>query len=256
MLAITQTQGLLLAATGAVLVVVVGLIIAMKARRPRSGPDIPAAMAPGPSDPDLEKPLLEKLQGWGIVLVAFFVIWIPVYWLNEPSTNARQEQNVKEKQIELGGYIVKPFSEENQAGFDCMRCHGPQLQGQEILAGDTVVQSANLTNVCQRKTVDEITLAIEQGQGEVMPSWSIKYEGAMNDQQVQALVQYLISIQEGVPDDQNKCLDPDAGTAESPAADAGTESPAPTDGASPAMESPAAPTEGETPVSDDQQVGA
>lgn len=229
MLAITQTQGLLLAAAGAVLFLAAGLVIAMKSRRPRTGPDIPPAMVPGPSDPDLEKPLLEKLQGWGIVLVAFFVIWIPVYWLNEPDTNAAQEQGVREKQIVFGSHIVAPATEENHAGFDCMRCHGPELRGQEILvpASGTVVQSADLTNICGRKNVDEITLAIEQGVGEVMPSWSIKYEGAMNDQQIQAIVQYLITIQEGVPDDQNLCLDPDAGATE----------PSP------------------TPVSDDQQVG-
>ncbi len=33
-----------------------------------------------------------KLQGWGVVLVTFFVLWFPVMWLMEPNTNLKQEQ--------------------------------------------------------------------------------------------------------------------------------------------------------------------
>ncbi len=49
-------------------------------------------MRPGPSDAALETPLLQKLMGWGVVLVAFFVIWIPFTWLREPSENLKQEE--------------------------------------------------------------------------------------------------------------------------------------------------------------------
>ena len=56
--------------------------------RPRSRP----AMRPGPSDHALETPLLLKLQGWGVVLVTFFVLWFPVQWLVEPGPNLKQEE--------------------------------------------------------------------------------------------------------------------------------------------------------------------
>ena len=79
-------------------------------------PDIPPAMEPGPSDPALETPLLQKLQGWGVLLVAFFVIWLPYNWLIEPSTNLKQEKALKTEAIERGSRSVELFSEENQLG--------------------------------------------------------------------------------------------------------------------------------------------
>ncbi|HYH28272.1 MAG TPA: hypothetical protein VEA19_05810, partial [Actinomycetota bacterium] len=49
---------------------------------------------------------------------------------------------------------------------------------------------------------------IMQGrEGTPMPSWSIRFEGPMNDQQIQDLINYIVSIQD-VPDDQNLCRDP------------------------------------------------
>ena len=39
-------------------------------------------MKPGPSDPALETPLLQKLQGWGVAFVLFFVISQGVLALN------------------------------------------------------------------------------------------------------------------------------------------------------------------------------
>ena len=249
MIAASSTSiAITLTIAGAILLIAAGGAIAWRARRPRQSPDIPDAMRPGPSDPDLEKPLLEKLQGWGIALTVFFMLWVPFTLLNEPDANAGQQERIVEAQIELGSHIVQPFSEENQAGFDCMRCHGVNLKGQEILAGDAVVRSADLTTVCSRKTVDEITTTIKEGQGEVMPSWGIEFKGAMNDQQVQALVQYIITIQDPavVTAENNKCLNPDVGA--TPAAEA---SPA-ADGESPAAdaESPAADAESPGPVDD------
>ena len=60
--------------------VVVALFVAGAAftslRRPaRPGtPDIPPAMKPGPSDEQLERPRLERMQGWGIVTVLLMAI--------------------------------------------------------------------------------------------------------------------------------------------------------------------------------------
>ncbi len=59
------------------LAIALGVLLA-RGRTRRQGPDIPSGMRPGPSDADLETPLLQKLQGWGVVLVVFFVVWVPV----------------------------------------------------------------------------------------------------------------------------------------------------------------------------------
>jgi hypothetical protein len=49
-------------ASGVALILVIGAALSAM-RRPRrpAGPDIPPGMRPGPSDADLEKPVLEKL---------------------------------------------------------------------------------------------------------------------------------------------------------------------------------------------------
>lgn len=230
MLALTQTQGILLAAAGGIIIIAVVIILSLRGRKPggEALPDIPAAMKPGPSDPDLEKPHLEKLQGWGIVLVAFMAIWIPLYWLQEPTLNKEQVELLRTSSIERGHRITQPFGEENSAGVGCVRCHGPELRGQEMLAGANVVVSANLTTVCSRQDVAQITTSLKEGVGEVMPSWGVEYGGAMNDQQISDLISYIITIQDEteVPFEKNKCINEKAA------------SPAPvvpaTDGASPA----------------------
>src|SRR5213083_1799756 len=93
MLALSKAQGLIIAVGGAVVLLAAGgaLVSRGRVRRTEEPPRIPFAMRPGPSDPDLETPLLTKLQGWGVLLVAFFVIWIPLTWLFEPHTNLDQE---------------------------------------------------------------------------------------------------------------------------------------------------------------------
>ena len=97
--------------------------------RQRPEADIPNAMRPGPSDPDLETPLLQKLQGWGVVLVLFFVIWVPAVWLFEPDQNLAQDKDLIHDAIARGKHAVQVYSEENQAGVGCVQCHGPDPAG-------------------------------------------------------------------------------------------------------------------------------
>jgi hypothetical protein len=40
-----------------------------------------------------------------------------------------------------------------------------------------------------------------------MPSWSVRFAGAMDDQQIQDLVNYILSIQKE-PKDKNLCINP------------------------------------------------
>lgn len=225
MLALTPLQGIVLAVGGGIILVVAALYLGLR-ERPARGLEIPRAMRPGPSDPDLETPLLQKLQGWGVLLVAFFVVWIPLVWLQEPSANLTQERDLVTDAIERGRLAVLPFTEENQLGVGCTRCHGPELRGnlpvQIGVDPDTgrplVNLSRDLTTVCARLTVPEIRTVIEQGRPAAgMPSWSIRYQGALDDQQITDIVLYLVEInRETVPFEQNKCLNPEAAASPSP----------------------------------------
>jgi hypothetical protein len=47
-----------------------------------------------------------------------------------------------------------------------------------------------------------------------MPSWSIRFEGALDDQQINDIVVYLVELSsENVPPEQNVCLNEEASTA-------------------------------------------
>jgi len=224
MLGLTQSQGIILAVGGAIFLGIALAVMLARGRARRQAPDIPRGMRPGPSDPDLETPLLAKLQGWGLVLVAFLVVWVPVAWLYEPDRNLTQEQALLTQSEARGKHSVELFTEENQAGVGCVRCHGPTLQGARIV--NTVTQTPfitpNLTTVCGGPFTGhqliygqkDIYTTIEQGRN-LMPSWSIRYAGALNDQQINDIVNYIISIQDEsvVTKDKNVCLNPEAQTA-------------------------------------------
>lgn len=231
MVGAANTWGIILLALGAALVLTGIFAFVSRRRTTEQGPDIPAGMAPGPSDPALETTLLTKLQGWGFVLVAFFVIWIPFTWLREPSINAEQEADLKTEALARGELTVLPFTEENQLGVGCVRCHGPELRGGVIQSGEGFAYPPDLTTICAGNlgdhalitSTDDIYQVIEQGRG-AMPSWSIRYQGALNDQQINDLVVYLVEMSsENVPFEDNVCINPDAqDRAQEKALEAGT----------------------------------
>lgn len=220
MLAATNTAGIVLLVLGAIFVLAAGAALYFRSRQKEQPLDIPRGMRPGPSDAALETPLLQKLQGWGVVLVAFFVIFIPYNWLREPSENLRQEEELLTLAFDRGELAVQNFSEENQLGVGCVRCHGPELRGGVIQSGDTLAYPPNLTNICAGPFGDpphnaifsqeDIYQVLEEGRN-AMPSWSIRYKGALNDQQINDLVVYLVEMSsENVPFEDNVCLNPEA----------------------------------------------
>jgi mono/diheme cytochrome c family protein len=225
MLALSRATGIILVVGGAIFVVVAAAVLAARRGQPRreSTAEIPRAMRPGPSDPDLETPLLQKLQGWGVLLVAFFVLWVPMTWLFEPDRNLTQERALLTDSVARGKDAVQLYSEENQGGVGCVRCHGQGLVGSVILDTTTGVPrpTPNLTTVCGGPWtghpaihgLDDVFATIQQGRANTpMPSWSIRYAGAMDDQQIDDIVNYIVSIQDKsqVKFDHNVCLNPTA----------------------------------------------
>jgi mono/diheme cytochrome c family protein len=223
MLALSTTTGIALLIAGALIAfaAVAGLVLRQRTRE--TGPDIPEALRPGPSDAALETPLLQKLQGWSVVMLAFFVIWIPATWIFEPSTNLNQDQELKEAALERGARAVLPFSEENQLGVGCVRCHGPELTGGIIPLRDGFAFPPNLSTICGGPntghaaiySTEDIYQVIQEGRiDNGMPSWSIRYEGALDDQQINDIVLYLVELSsENVPFEQNVCLNEEASAA-------------------------------------------
>jgi mono/diheme cytochrome c family protein len=219
MIASTNYAAVTLIAAGGALIVGLIAVVALRHRAKGARAEIPSGMRPGPSDQALETPLLLKLQGWGVVLVTFFVLWFPVMWLIEPNTNLKQEQALDSDAIARGQLATQPFSEENGLGVGCVRCHGNELQGGVINALDAqgnpiLAYPPNLTTICGGAStghpaiysIDDIFQVISEGRG-AMPSWSIRYAGALDDQQINDLVLYLVQLSsQNVPFDQNVCI--------------------------------------------------
>ena len=227
MIASTNYAAVTLIAAGGALIVGIVVVLVLRHRAKGTRAEIPAGMRPGPSDQALETPLLLKLQGWGVVLVTFFVLWFPVMWLVEPGTNLKQEQALDTDAIARGQLATQPFSEDNQLGVGCVRCHGNELQGGVINALDAkgnpiLAYPPNLTTICGGPntghqnifTIDDIFQVISEGRG-AMPSWSIRFAGALDDQQINDLVLYLVQLSsaERAPFDQNVCLNKTASDA-------------------------------------------
>ena len=204
-----STQTLLAFGAVALVLAVVGAMTVSRMRGRDVPEEIPSAMASGPSDADLEKPLLEKLQVWATVCFVFFAIWVPVYWLREPGQNLTDELLQTREAEQRGHETTEEFEEGvNELGFGCVRCHGPGLTGGSNFFQGRFVNVPPLTDVCGRLTYDQIQQTIREGRdGTDMPSWSIRFAGPLNDQQINDIVQYLLSIQE-VPDEDNLCINP------------------------------------------------
>ena len=189
---------------------------------------------------------------WGVMFTLLFALWLPVLWLREPEQNVDDEIDLVSRSVHRGSLWFQVADEENPTGFGCERCHGPKgVGGQTIIfntpEGEQVeVQPPSLNNVCSRLPIEGtggIRETIMQGRpGTPMPSWSVRFAGPMNDQQIQDLVSYVVELNEktiGAGKD-NLCLNP-------PAEGETTTTASPTPGASPtggATPSPAPTTPG------------
>lgn len=266
--AISTAAALALILGAIVTLAFVGALIALALRRrgPQP-PDIPPGMKPGPSDDVLERRQLERVMAWGAVFTVIFAVWLSVIWIGEPGRNVDDELELLEKSADRGEAWFEVTSEENPTGFGCARCHGEAGQGGQVIpftnaeGEPTQVQPPSLNNVCSRLPIDatspgepSIRETIQQGrEGTAMPSWSVRYEGPMNDQQIQDIINYLVEINEktiGTGKD-NQCLHPPADGETQADTPTGTETPGEDGAETPATGETASPAEAETPAGEE-----
>lgn len=181
---------------------------------------VPIGFRPAPSDDELETNVLERWQGWGLLLLLFLALFLPLYFLffeNQRSNDAALEQRAKS--IKRGAAIYaqgKPGAHGFQAG--CARCHGTFAGGGVVpafksspTADPRDYPAPALTDIFKRQIVDAkktprdayrfVYDTIAQGRpGTPMPTWGLGYGGPMNDQQIEDVINYLLSIQTGLPD--------------------------------------------------------
>ena len=223
-----------------------GLVMLSLRRRGQERPDIPPGMRPGPADEVLERRHVERTMAWGVLFTAVIAVSVAWVWLREPDQNVDDAIELVARAEERGERWFGLADEANPTGFGCARCHGTEAEGGTVPFTspegefNPAYPVPPLNNVCARLPVDDpdevdIKETIMEGrEGTPMPSWSVRFAGPMNDQQVQDLIAYIISIQT-IPDEENLCTNP--------AAAAETEEEEP--GAEPAV-TPGEPAEEET----------
>ena len=162
-------------------------------------------MKPGPADAQLEKPRLERMQAWGIVTVVLMAIWIPAVWLNEPKQNETDQRNfnaaVRRGRRGLGAAELRGRTRP---------ASGASAATGRTWAAATTCSTArsspfpNLQTVCggpkyghaQIHSLTDVVNTIAEGRtGTDMPSWSVKFAGSLDDQQINDIVNYILSIQ-------------------------------------------------------------
>ncbi len=171
-------------------------------RGPKVRGDIPLAMRPYHSDEELETTGLERAMAWGVALSVFAAIFVPLVWLIEP-------QRIDEKRDEF--YERDTAFGREQYAQACTACHGANAEGgsaphPEFPEITTPWPAPALNNIVARYEDSEIVTdvrefiitTLHQGRpGTPMPAWGSAYNGPMNDQQIEAIADYLLSIQTG-----------------------------------------------------------
>ena len=163
--------------------------------------DIPLAMRPYHSDEELETTGLERAMSWAVALAMFIAVFIPLYWVVEPSRIEDKKDEFYEEDVNLGRSLY---------AANCTNCHGVNAEGGTAPHPDPEVDASwpapQLNNIAARyedsNVVTDVRYFIEQTlrqgrPGTPMPAWGSGFAGPLNDQQIFALTEYILAIQTG-----------------------------------------------------------
>jgi mono/diheme cytochrome c family protein len=178
----------------------VAALLFLVGRRPRrSLEDVPPGMRPGYSDEELEKSVIERYMGWGVVLVLFFAIFFPAYFLYDTQFRLNQAQQ--------DFFVTGVVEGEEEYQLLCAQCHGAEGQGGAAAAPDDPDSSwpaPQLNNIVARYednlNVDDIEdfiyTTIERGRpGTPMPVFGQAFGGPLTDAEVQHITDWILDNQ-------------------------------------------------------------
>ncbi|MFU8839705.1 MAG: cytochrome c [Nitriliruptoraceae bacterium] len=178
----------------------------------RSGPtrhaDIPLAMRPYHSDEELEGRAMERAMSWGVALAVFASLFIPLYWLIEPTRINNAVDDFYEADVAAGR------AEYQNA---CASCHGVNLEGGSAPHPSPDVDAAwpapALDNIVARYQDSEVVpdvrefilLTLVHGRpGTPMNAFGVANGGVFSDNQLEQIATYILSVQTGeIPEAQS-----------------------------------------------------
>jgi mono/diheme cytochrome c family protein len=189
---------LLVFAAGIIILVMLIVALASARQKATTAGNLPPSRRPGPTDEALEGRLMESYQAAGVVLTVLLALLLPFLYVREPARQRAASEKFSTESVELGRQTFQTF---------CARCHGLDANGGTVKrftppgAKQPIdFHAPNLHEVWKRHQNEDVAQVawntIQQGRpGTPMPTWGVRNGGAMNDQQVTNLVNYILSIQ-------------------------------------------------------------
>ncbi|MCB1000436.1 MAG: cytochrome c [Acidimicrobiales bacterium] len=189
-----------------------------RASRPELGSEIELAPNRKPyyDDETLEGPRLERVQLFGVLLLALIVVALPLYWVFEPSRQAGAQSGKESRFVGWGSQL---YATTEEGGFNCAGCHGASGGGGvapysisdpntgEVTAVTWTAPAIN--TIFYRYDESEVKFILVYGRPfSPMSPWGLAGGGPMNDQQIDTLISKLWSLQiprEGCPDGDPNC---------------------------------------------------
>ena len=208
-------------AIGAILGVIFWRVVSIR-RNPEKEP---ANLTPFLQDDDLEGRRLERVLGWALVMGLITAIAIPAYFIWEPTREQKMVDLFKERSIQRGATL---FANKQMDAYDaefsllCADCHGSDAKGSvapfviqpeadkcqqkanqknpdvpECLPDQVQWSAPDLTTAGLRFSKAQLIEIVTYGRpGTPMPAWGVKSgKGAKNDQSIEDLVNYILSLQ-------------------------------------------------------------
>ncbi|MGH8924237.1 MAG: c-type cytochrome [Acidimicrobiia bacterium] len=173
--------------------------LGVSALRSRGKEEIAPNQASGRTDEELETRRLERVQQGAVLFAGFLAVSLPLYFLGEGQRQESFVEQFSEESISRGEHLVDEFG--------CFDCHGPGGSGGtasyiEKRTGVTTQWNVpSLDDIFYRYEPEEVNYWVTFGRPNTpMPAWGLAGGGAMNENQVQDIVNYLQSIQIGQQD--------------------------------------------------------
>ncbi|HKX75514.1 MAG TPA: c-type cytochrome [Acidimicrobiia bacterium] len=173
--------------------------LGVSALRARGKEEVALNLAPGRTDQELETRRLERVQQAAVLLSAFMAVGLPLYFLGEESRQESFVDQFSEESVSRGEHLVEEFG--------CFVCHGAGGSGggaayiEKRLGVSTTWFAPSLDDILYRYEPEEVNFWITYGRPNTpMPAWGVAGGGAMNEQQVADIVNYLAAHQ--IPQDE------------------------------------------------------
>jgi mono/diheme cytochrome c family protein len=167
-------------------------------------------------DETLEGPRLERVQLFGVLLLALLVIALPLYWVFEPQRQAGAQEGKEGRFVSWGSRL---YATTEEGGFNCAGCHGANGGGGvasysiedpntgEVEAVSWTAPAVN--TIFYKYSESEVEFILVYGRPfSPMSPWGLAGGGPLNDQQIDTLIAKLWSLQiprEGCPEDDPNC---------------------------------------------------